>query len=429
MSSRIGGWACPGRSGAVHLARATAVVCSEWFARTLLRDGDRCSLLAAPASASAAVTVSPLAGTPDAMPATQISVLGTPASNIASVTVTGSVSGVHSGQLQAYSSAQGASFLPDSAFEEGEEVDAVVALKEGGTIEDHFTIAHLAPARETARTRRRKTRRARTLQDRAGTASAEGPGQPRRPEPRGRLLPRPAALADDPRRLETARIRTGRARGPDAARPRGPPGVVAPVPPGRGRSGLRPVTYEGKPAVAWWQGVVTETANGEGEGVIAEHGLRTDRPRQSRQRPSGGHPRAADRARRNRLAGRLRDASASPSATNRTSRSWTAPSRRSTSSTGLVMWEWSAMAHVAESAIRSRCRPTASSIPTTSTRSQPLPGRQGAGLDARHLGRLHARPGHAAPSSGRSPARAARSRAARARTSTSSTTRGWKARR
>ena len=32
---------------------------------------------------------------------------------------------------------------------------------------------------------------------------------------------------------------------------------------------LEPVSYEGKPALAWWQGKVTENAFGLGEGVIA----------------------------------------------------------------------------------------------------------------------------------------------------------------
>jgi len=34
---------------------------------------------------------------------------------------------------------------------------------------------------------------------------------------------------------------------------------------------LQLVSYEGKPALAWWQGRVTEVANGEGEGIIANN--------------------------------------------------------------------------------------------------------------------------------------------------------------
>ena len=70
-------------------------------------------------------------GTPDAPPATQISILGTAASNIESVTATGSISGSHIGTLQSYVSSPGASFVPQLPFTEGEEVHVVVHLKEG----------------------------------------------------------------------------------------------------------------------------------------------------------------------------------------------------------------------------------------------------------------------------------------------------------
>ena len=103
---------------------------------------------AAPAVCSAAVTISPLAGTPDATPATQISILGTPASNIEAVTATGSVSGSHLGTVESYASSPGASFVPELPFTEGEEVHVVVHLKEGSPLEDSFTIAHMGPSEE-----------------------------------------------------------------------------------------------------------------------------------------------------------------------------------------------------------------------------------------------------------------------------------------
>ncbi|HVA18582.1 MAG TPA: hypothetical protein VMU55_00230, partial [Solirubrobacteraceae bacterium] len=57
------------------------------------------------------VTISPLAGTPTAMPHTQISFLGASAKALSAITVVGSVSGRHTGRLRPYSSATGASFL------------------------------------------------------------------------------------------------------------------------------------------------------------------------------------------------------------------------------------------------------------------------------------------------------------------------------
>src|SRR3954470_12709458 len=81
------------------------------------------ALAATAPAALGAVTVSPLPGTTDANPATQISILGTPAANIESVTVTGTSSGVHSGHLASFASASGASFVLDEPLQEGEEVD------------------------------------------------------------------------------------------------------------------------------------------------------------------------------------------------------------------------------------------------------------------------------------------------------------------
>jgi hypothetical protein len=62
-------------------------------------------VLASTAAAAQAVTLSPLNGTPDASPHTQISFLGAPAGQIADVSVKGSRSGSHSGKLRSYARA------------------------------------------------------------------------------------------------------------------------------------------------------------------------------------------------------------------------------------------------------------------------------------------------------------------------------------
>jgi hypothetical protein len=69
-----------------------------------------------------ALTVSPEPGALDAAPQTQISLLGVPAGDLSDVTVTGSRSGAHGGRLEPYSLGDGASFLPSSPFDEGEQV-------------------------------------------------------------------------------------------------------------------------------------------------------------------------------------------------------------------------------------------------------------------------------------------------------------------
>jgi hypothetical protein len=87
--------------------------------------------LLVPTGASAAgpsVVVSPLPGTPDANPGTQISFLGAPASHLQNIVVTGSRSGTHAGRLLYYSTHSGGSFVPTTAFTPGEHVTVSATL-------------------------------------------------------------------------------------------------------------------------------------------------------------------------------------------------------------------------------------------------------------------------------------------------------------
>jgi hypothetical protein len=104
-------------------------------------------LLAATAMSASAVTISPLNGTPDASPGTQISFLGAPASEISHVAVMGSRSGGHSGALRSYASAAGASFVPARGFAEGERVTATALVGHRGheaRVGTTFYVARLA---------------------------------------------------------------------------------------------------------------------------------------------------------------------------------------------------------------------------------------------------------------------------------------------
>ncbi len=224
--------------------------------------------LVVPAASWAAITISPLAGTPDAPPATQISILGTAPTNIESVTATGSISGSHLGTLQSYVSSPGASFLPQLPFTEGEEVHVVVHLKEGAPLEDSFTIAHLAPPEELLH------------------QTTEQPEQQEHfvTEPELRPPKFTVATADpslegdiftDP--IPAPEIHPGEKKLLEF-KPVGPNGLEILNPEGKilywhqlkeeAGSVFEPITYEGKPALAWWQGKVTEAAYGLGEGVI-----------------------------------------------------------------------------------------------------------------------------------------------------------------
>ena len=78
------------------------------------------------------VEVSPGPETDLANPATQISFLGVPGSEIHDVTVTGSQSGAHAGRLEGYSQGDGASFVPDKPFTAGERVTVSASIGASG---------------------------------------------------------------------------------------------------------------------------------------------------------------------------------------------------------------------------------------------------------------------------------------------------------
>src|SRR5947209_400219 len=97
--------------------------------------------LLAPAAGALPLAISPLPGTPDASPDTQISVLGIEAARIRSVQVTGDVSGIHTGALHGYSGRRGASFVLDRPLDQGESVHVVVRIAGRRAVGSSFTVA------------------------------------------------------------------------------------------------------------------------------------------------------------------------------------------------------------------------------------------------------------------------------------------------
>src|SRR4051794_9645448 len=117
--------------------------------RRYLIAGLALAALAAPASASASggrLTISPQPSTPDASPATQISILGVARNQIRSVSVAGQASGAHGGHLSAYSGHRGASFLLDQPLTQGESVSVEILIKGRKPIDYSFTVAKLGPS-------------------------------------------------------------------------------------------------------------------------------------------------------------------------------------------------------------------------------------------------------------------------------------------
>ena len=99
------------------------------------------TLLAGPAGAqpTSPVSVYPSPGTSYNQPHEQIVFRGIPAGEIGSVSVVGSLSGTHTGQIEADSDGDGASFVPDQPFQNGETVTVSTSLNIIGGQNGTFT--------------------------------------------------------------------------------------------------------------------------------------------------------------------------------------------------------------------------------------------------------------------------------------------------
>ncbi|MCW2967379.1 MAG: ArsR family transcriptional regulator, partial [Solirubrobacteraceae bacterium] len=228
------------------------------------------------ASAPAKLAISPAAGTPDASPATQISILGVAPAKIASVTVTGATSGAHAGRLLPYSHGRGASFVPTQSLTQGERVAVVIRIRGRSAIRYAFTVAHLdaiqpplsLPVTQPAKLDHFVTEP--DLQAPLITVNKAAPGLA------GSifLTPLPAPVVH-PGSTNTVSLSPVGPGGPMIIDGRGNlvwfhqltrPDVAA---------NLRLQTFAGKNVLTWWQGTVTPAAFGIGEGVIADHSYRT----------------------------------------------------------------------------------------------------------------------------------------------------------
>ncbi len=211
--------------------------------------------------------VSPAPGGLDAMPQTQISFLGGPASQLSSLVVRGSVSGVHSGRLESYSQGDGASFLPALSFTVGETVSVSGVWTSGATaqpfaysftIGDPDRIARLpelgkpagwpgsvwrfrsAPALDAAVLTVTKTSAAGRRDGDIFLATYPGPG----------------------------------ATGPAIYAPSGQLVWFKPLKANTFATDLRVQRYEGHPVLTWWQGTISRHGFGLGVGEIYSRSYR-----------------------------------------------------------------------------------------------------------------------------------------------------------
>ncbi|HEV3047288.1 MAG TPA: arylsulfotransferase family protein, partial [Solirubrobacteraceae bacterium] len=208
-----------------------------------------------------AVTVSPLAGSRDASPDSQISFLGLPAAALRQVSVVGTQTGSHSGRLEPYSQGDGASFLPARPFAEGERVSVSARVRLGGrTLElsDEFAVAH-------------EDRISTTPRKIVPGVAGEEQSFHSRPELHP---PTVAVTAQSPAVAEGDEFVApyggpGQA-GPMILEPDGALVWFKPLPTHTEATNLQVQEYEGKPVLTWWQGNISEHGFGLGEDVIAD---------------------------------------------------------------------------------------------------------------------------------------------------------------
>jgi Arylsulfotransferase (ASST) len=215
------------------------------------------------AAAANPITVSPLPGTPDASPDTQISFLGGPGTQIADVRVVGSRSGVHSGRLEAYSTGTGASFLPAKSFVPGERVTvhAMAVTGAGGApnqpVTTTFTVAHQAAVSEEE--------------------FPVNPGDPHAVQhylsapsltPSTVTLTTPAKAGAAGGYLLLAPYQGKGSPGPMIAEQNGSLVWFHPLPAGESATNFQVQTYAGQPVLTWWQGRILRVGFGQGEDVI-----------------------------------------------------------------------------------------------------------------------------------------------------------------
>jgi hypothetical protein len=207
------------------------------------------------------VTVSPLPGSRDATPQTQVSFLGVPAGELSVLSVVGSRTGRHTGRLSAYSEGDGASFLASRPFAEGERVTVHARLRAGGAVRplfDQFAIASQDAI--------------------SSTTEAVHPGSPSELQSfRSRPDLHPPVVTVTARSPAVA-------PGDEFVAPYTGPGQAGPMildqagglvwfkglPPNTSATNFKVQEYEGRPVLSWWQGNVSVHGFGLGEDVIAD---------------------------------------------------------------------------------------------------------------------------------------------------------------
>ena len=220
----------------------------------------------AAAGVNNALAVSPLPGTPDASPSTQISFLGGPGTRVSAVRVNGSKSGPHGGVLRAYSTGTGESVIPSRAFLAGEAVRVAARVSVGGSerrVTTSFTIARPAAVSEAEFPVARGDPRA---VQHYSSAPALTPASVR--------ITTPAQPGAAPGDLFLAPYQGPGTPGPMIVDQQGQLVWFHPLAPGLEAANFGVQSYAGKPALVWWQGRIIQVGFGQGEDVVYDDSYR-----------------------------------------------------------------------------------------------------------------------------------------------------------
>jgi hypothetical protein len=211
------------------------------------------------------LAVNPLPDSYDALPRTQISMLGISVKALTGVTVTGSSSGRHSGKLRAYSQGDGASFLPSAPFSSGETVTVSGVLQVSGHSQP-FSY-HFAVARSDVLPHPASLHPSRDYNEKSHYVS------------RRDLEPPAIVVTNHSSASAPGYVFTAPYNGPGQAGPMifdeaGNLVWFNPVPAEDLASNLQVQQLGGKPVLTYWQGYVPPQGFGQGEEVVLDSSYR-----------------------------------------------------------------------------------------------------------------------------------------------------------
>ncbi len=244
------------------MIRVTAMLMALATCAALCACGSTSTADTASSAISGGVAVSPLPGTPDASPRTQISFLGAAGTQVSEVHVVGSRSGAHSGRLEAYSTGTGESFLPSRPFKAGERVTVHALVSAGAgapaqTASTTFTVIAETPV--------------------SHKQFPNNPGDPRAIQhylsaptltPSSVRITTPAQAGASPGDLFMAPYQGQGTPGPMIVEQNGSLVWFHPLPAGESATNFQVQSYEGHPVLTWWQGRILEVGFGQGEDII-----------------------------------------------------------------------------------------------------------------------------------------------------------------